>query len=142
MEDQEELLRALDGYCHAVEQAPEDLPGVLAGLISPHIDYARGWRTYAGAWQRGREAVEDADLVIILGTDHAGAMGGLTLTRQSYATPWWALPTDVGLVGRLAAILGEETALADEVTHVGEHSIELAAVWLHYFLKWKNSHAP
>ena len=67
--------------------------GNLVGLISPHIDYPRGWRTYARTWQLAADAVEEAELVILLGTDHGGGAGALTLTRQNYATPWGVLPT-------------------------------------------------
>ena len=31
-------------------------------------------------------------------------------------------------------VLGEERAFAEELHHKGEHSVELAAVWLHHFL--------
>jgi len=130
--DQSELQDALDGYCRRAGAGYEDSPGRVVGLISPHIDYARGWRTYSETWQRARAAVEDADLIIVLGTDHAGSPGSVTLTRQSYATPWGELPTDTDLVDRLAGILGEDRAFQEESHHIGEHSIELAAVWLHY----------
>jgi AmmeMemoRadiSam system protein B len=36
------------------------------------------------------------------------------------------------LVNRLAAVLGTEAAFAGELHHRSEHSIELAAVWLHF----------
>ncbi len=131
-QDPDELLNALDGYCSQATTAAEEPPGAPVGLISPHIDYSRGWRTYADTWPRAKAAVEEAELVILFGTDHTGAPDSLTLTPQSYATPWGTLPTDAGLVDRLSSILGEEQAFAQEVHHVGEHSIELAAVWLHY----------
>ena len=131
-QDPDALREALDGYCEAANSEAQADPGALVGLISPHIDYPRGWRTYAETWTMAREAVEQADLVILFGTDHAGAPDSLTLTRQSYATPWGTLPTDVPLVDRLAPLLGEEQAYAQEVHHISEHSIELAAVWLHY----------
>ena len=137
----DELRKALDGYCSnantdAGGQARNYGIGVskrIAGLISPHIDYNRGWRTYAETWQPAQKAVEDADLVILLGTDHSGSPGRLTLTRQNYATPWGQLPTDTGLVDGLVEILGEDGAFQEEVHHIGEHSVELASVWLHYF---------
>ena len=130
--DPDELLNTLDGYCSQAATAAEEHPRALVGLISPHIDYHRGWRTYADTWPLARAAVEDADLVILFGTDHSGAPDSLTLTRQSYATPWGTLPTDLEMVDRLSSILGEEQAFAQEVHHIGEHSIELASVWLHY----------
>ena len=130
------LLDTLDAYCQEAGQQAgsneEDSLGRVVGVISPHIDFARGWRTYVATWQRARAAVEEADLIILLGTDHAGRPGSFTLTRQTYSTPWGPLPTDTGLVDHLAIILGDEEAFAQEVHHVGEHSIELASVWLHY----------
>ena len=135
--DPRELLKVMDQYTRQAQ--PQDGSGRdisgnerLAGVISPHIDYPRGWRTYAETWNQAKAAVEAADRVIILGTDHAGSPGSLTLTRQSYATPWGALPTDTEVVTELASILGEDRGFAEEAHHIGEHSIELAAVWLHY----------
>jgi AmmeMemoRadiSam system protein B len=78
------------------------------------------------------KAACEAELVIMLGTDHQGSAGTLTLTEQSYATPWGVLPTDLGIVRTLAADLGEEASFAEELHHRGEHSIELAASWLHF----------
>ena len=104
----------------------------VVGLISPHIDYQRGGPVYAGVWGCAADAVRAADLAIILGTDHAGSPGCITLTRQHYATPYGVLPTDVEVVDALAAAIGEEAAFAEEIHHRGEHSVELAAVWLHH----------
>ncbi|MFZ1400066.1 MAG: AmmeMemoRadiSam system protein B [Candidatus Promineifilaceae bacterium] len=101
-------------------------------IISPHIDYPRGGKVYSKVWQRAKTAVLEADLVIILGTDHNGGLGTFTLTRQPYATPYGVLPTDLALVDELAAAIGEEAAFAEELHHRKEHSIELSAVWLHY----------
>ena len=61
--------------------------------MSPHIDYERGWQTYAQLWRRCSGALDDVELAIILGTDHKGGPGALTLTRQSYASPLGTLPT-------------------------------------------------
>jgi len=130
--DDDELLDALNEYCQNGHADGREIPGRVVGLVSPHIDYARGWRTYAETWQHARAAVEGADLIILLGTDHSGSPGRLTLTRQDYATPWGTLPTDTELVDRLADIMGEDNAFGEEIHHIGEHSIELASVWLHY----------
>jgi AmmeMemoRadiSam system protein B len=56
----------------------------------------------------------------------------LTLTRQHYATPYGVLPTAVDVVNQLAKTLGESASLTEELHHRTEHSIELAAVWLHH----------
>ena len=130
--DASALMAAFDDYCKDAREPGVAGGGPVVGIISPHIDYHRGRKSYAQVWQPAKAAVEDAELVIILGTDHAGAPGRFTLTRQSYATPLGTLPTDTGLVDQLAEILGEEAAFEEEVHHIGEHSVELAAVWLHY----------
>ena len=109
--------------------------GRLRGLITPHIDYARGGAEYARAWLPARAAVAAAELVVIFGTDHAGSAGALTLTRQRYATPWGPFPQDLAVVERLVAALGAEAAFAEELHHRSEHSIELATVWLHWLLR-------
>ena len=131
-EDGTELLAALDEYCRDAQPGPVESVANVVGVVSPHIDFPRGWRTYAETWLRVKKSVEAADLVILLGTDHSGSLGSMTLTRQEYATPWGSLPTDTDLVDRLTEILGEEDSFREEVHHVGEHSIELASVWLHY----------
>jgi AmmeMemoRadiSam system protein B len=106
-------------------------PGIV-GLVSPHIDYPRGGPVYASVWSQAAEAVRAADLAVIFGTDHSGSAGRITLTRQNYATPYGTLPTAADIVDAVAAAIGEEAAFAEEVHHRQEHSIELAAVWLHH----------
>jgi len=113
------------------EASGEDPEEDGRGLVSPHIDYARGGRTYARVWRRAAPFVREADLAVILGTDHYGEDRSITLTRQHYATPFGVLPTALSVVDALAQALGEEAAFAGELRHRGEHSIELAAVWLH-----------
>ena len=89
-------------------------------------------------WQRAQTAVSQADLVVILGTDHNGGLGSLTLTRQAYATPYGVLPTDLELVDKLTAAITPEAAFAAELNHRDEHSIELSAVWLHHIYQQNN----
>jgi len=101
-------------------------------VLSPHIDYQRGHEVYAQLWAEARGMAAAAELVIILGTDHHGGFNPVTLTRQSYATPYGVLPTEQLLTDRLARAVGEETAFAGELYHLGEHSIELTLTWLHH----------
>ena len=132
--DPDELGAAIDAYGAGVE-TPIDAaapPGRLVGVVSPHIDYERGGTTYAELWQRSAANLEDVELAIILGTDHHGGPGTLTPTRQSYTTPLGVLPTAVDVVDTLAGALGPDRAFAEELHHVTEHSIELAAVWFHH----------
>lgn len=135
----DELRQCFDGYCHdaaAVDDGSleSSAASTIVGVICPHIDYQRGWRTYAQAWQRAASTVREADLAVVFGTDHAGGLGRVTPTRQQYATPLGILPTATNVVDELALALGGESAFAEELHHRNEHSIELAVTWLHYLL--------
>lgn len=135
--DPEELATVMDEYCRNAPplDAMTAPSGPVTGIVSPHIDYKRGWATYAGVWSQSQEAIRQADLIVVFGTDHSGGPGTWTLTRQHYATPWGVLPTATAIVEGLAAELGEDAAFGEELHHRGEHSIEMALVWLHYFLR-------
>jgi MEMO1 family protein len=128
--DVDELRRTLDSYLETVDA---DVPRVtdIHGLISPHIDYGRGGPVYAVTWKHATDAAKAADLVVLLGTDHYGD-NLVTLTRQHYSTPFGVLPTAQEIVDALADAVGPDEALAGELLHRNEHSIELAAVWLHH----------
>jgi AmmeMemoRadiSam system protein B len=127
--DADKLSKELAAYRPTGQMSPAS-PGVRA-VISPHIDYQRGGPVYAETWDRAAAAVQAAEIVVVFGTDHAGAPGKLTLTRQSYATPLGVLPSAPDVVDRLAQAIGEDDAFEEELHHRREHSIELAAVWLH-----------
>ena len=128
--DPDELNSVLRGYLDEVEVKSITEEG--CGLVSPHIDYARGGSVYAQVWGRAAEFVRSADIAVIFGTDHFGEDDRLTLTRQNYATPFGVLPTARGVVDALAKTIGEEESFSSELSHRGEHSIELAATWLHH----------
>ena len=135
-EQPDELSRTLDDYCDSIGPSDEiSVTGNLVGMVCPHIDYARGHNTYASLWQAVAPNLSSVELVIILGTDHIGYSGEITLTRQPYATPYGVIPTDTQIIDRLAEEIGAERAFAQEMNHVNEHSIELASVWLHHFTR-------
>ncbi len=128
----QELKKQMEGYLSAggAEQGP--VASRSRGLVSPHIDYARGGAVYAQVWAQAAQAVRRAKLVVILGTDHFGGGQDLfTLTRQNYATPYGVLPTLQEAVTALAQAVGD-SAFAGELRHTQEHSVELASVWLHH----------
>lgn len=128
--DPAELRRLLDDFIAAVGPvAPA--PPTGRGVLSPHIDYARGGRVYAQVWQRAAEMVRAAEIVLLIGADHYSPEP-VTLTRQRYATPLGVLPTDTSVVDTLAAAIGEDAAFAGELYHRVEHSLELVVVWLQH----------
>ena len=132
-EDPAGLTTVLDSYLETAAGEDGHLrdTGRVRGLICPHIDYERGGPVYARLWDMAREAISQTDLFVVLGTDHAGGPAEITLTRQSYGTPFGVLRTDVDAVDRIKEAMGAEAAYASELNHSVEHSIELAAVWLH-----------
>jgi len=81
--------------------------------------------------------VKEAELVVILGTDHNGDEGEITLTRQNYDTPWGIVHTDQEVVNKIAALAGEDAVFGGELRHRGEHSVEAALLWLHYLTRDK-----
>lgn len=125
-----DLFRLLNDYLEgASEVEPASPPG--RGLLSPHIDYARGGPVYAQVWKRAAETARTADLAILFGTDHFSDRL-INLTRQHYATPYGVLPTDQAIVDELADALGPDAAFGGELRHRTEHSLELVLVWLHH----------
>ena len=106
----------------------------IKGIISPHIDFPRGGPIYGNVWATAAPSVEEAELIVILGTDHNGGEGGITLTRQSYETPWGVVPADQDVVDGIVALAGEDAVFAGELRHRGEHSVEAALIWAHYLM--------
>jgi hypothetical protein len=129
------LKRTLNEY---LDQSPSALLTSLKdlhatrGLVSPHIDFGRGGAVYAQAWRAAAPAAQQAELVVILGTDHYGGEAQFTLTRQNYATPYGVLPTAQAVVNTLAEAIGAQAAFEAELYHTVEHSLELPLVWLHH----------
>ncbi len=129
--DPGQLRHLFDSYLDRVNGVCSG-PATGHGVISPHIDYPRGGLVYAAVWKQAAEMARAADLVVLLGTDHYSMGDRLTLTRQSYATPYGVLPTDTDIVDALVEAIGEEEAFAGELRNRGEHSLELVATWLHH----------
>lgn len=131
-DDPAELDALFDRYAAMAPAATAAPAGSLRAIVSPHIDYQRGGSVYAQVWRQAAPRLDTFDLVLILGTDHNGSSGSITLTQLPYATPYGVLPGAPELVQQLATALGPEAAYAEELNHRHEHSIELSAVWLHH----------
>jgi AmmeMemoRadiSam system protein B len=132
--DPHELSRLLQGHLDAAGEAPA-WAATIKGLISPHIDFPRGGPIYGKAWATAAPAVKEAELIVILGTDHNGGEGEITLTKQSYETPWGIVPTDQDVVDKIAALAGDDAVFGGELRHRSEHSVEAALIWAHYLTR-------
>jgi len=108
--------------------------GRLVGAIAPHIDFGRGARGYAHVY---RDLAEDcnADLFIILGTDHFGDTQ-FAATRCDFETPLGRVRTARGVLDRMEAqFIGD--LFDGELQHPAEHTVEFQAVLLQHFLGGK-----
>ena len=83
-----ELHEFLDSHLSEAGNGGDKYPDDIKGMISPHIDYARGGDIYAKVWSRAKDALHQTDLIVILGTDHNDIEANITPTYQSYETPW------------------------------------------------------
>jgi AmmeMemoRadiSam system protein B len=132
-EDPEELRSFIKQYLDQASGDPVTETDRIVGVISPHIDYQRGGHIYAQVWSKMKTALHDAELVVILGTDHSDSKGLVTLTHQNYETPLGTVPTAKEIVDELASEIGDD-CFTLELNHRGEHSIESALIWAHYIL--------
>jgi len=134
--DPDALRLQLDGLLQSLsptdQEAVAAMEGPVAALIAPHIDYARGGRSYAIAHNVLRHGCE-ADLFIILGTNHFGDGARFALTEKDFETPLGRARTDKSFVKALAGAYDGD-ALSGEIAHRNEHSIELQLVFLQHML--------
>jgi AmmeMemoRadiSam system protein B len=108
---------------------PAALTGLVAGLIAPHLDYARGAPCYAAAYAALRDRPAP-DRVVILGTNHFGRSTSVVATASHFATPLGTTHNDVAFLERVESVLGHLRKF--EFDHAREHSIELQVAWLQH----------
>lgn len=108
-----------------------EIPGTVVGVVSPHLDYERGWHNYASAY---RALSPDArpDRVVVLGTNHFGIGDGVVLTEFGFETPLGSMPADKAVLAFLDRSLGGKRIYADQMDHLGEHSIVLQLPWIQH----------
>jgi AmmeMemoRadiSam system protein B len=114
------------------EARPDD---GLRALLSPHIDYARGGRTYAWGFKVLAERTP-ASLFVVIGTSHYSERR-FTLTRKNFKTPFGVVPTDQDYIDRLVKHYGDGLFNDELMAHMPEHSIELEVVFLQYLFEGK-----
>jgi AmmeMemoRadiSam system protein B len=120
------------GWPRASEVGPRDDRSPVRGILSPHIDFARGGHTYTWAYRALLERCP-AEVFVILGAAHQPCQRRFVLTYKDFETPLGVARTDRSFVRKLAALAGEEL-FDDEIVHRTEHSIEFQVVFLQYIL--------
>lgn len=132
----DKLTSELDRYF-----APPEGPGdgivsgsgdILKGAVMPHIDYPRGGHTYAWPYREVMSRLP-ADVYVILGTAHVATSAPYVLTAKDFETPLGTLKADREMIQALSEKCGPDV-FSDELAHLGEHSVELQAVYLKHAL--------
>jgi len=123
-----ELNQVLDAILALRPSAP--LPDLI-GLIAPHIDFARGARVYASAFQ---SLTSDKDrLCLLLGTAHSPTQERYVVCDKDFMTPLGRAQTDQELAGRLIS-LQQGRFSKDVLVHLKEHSLEFQVVFLQHLI--------
>lgn len=110
-------------------------PEAPLGLVSPHIDFARGGPVYAWSYQALSEYAAP-DLIIALGTAHMSPNSPWAITAKSYETPCGPVIADNEVFSEIKDVLWYDPR-DDEWVHRTEHSLEFQAVWLKYLWREK-----
>lgn len=93
--------------------------GHVRGVISPHIDYRRGFATYGPVSETLRK-LPSPDLVLLVGTCHSAMDSFAVLSDKNYLFPGGSLS------GRMVREYNfPEWVYAEEILHAKEHSLEL-----------------
>lgn len=111
----------------AADPAVTDLP---KAIVTPHLDYPRGWMNYAASYGRLRVA-DRPDRIIILGTNHFGESTGVAACDKGWATPLGTCEADGDVIAGLRKRLGD-AVFAHRFDHEHEHSIELQIPWIQH----------
>jgi len=124
--ESEEARKTLAQMMSLAESAPDD---ELNGLIAPHIDFARGGRVYAAAYQvlprqKGR-------LHVVLGTAHVVTKERYVICDKDFLTPLGRARTDAKAAGELARLAGGRFT-RDILVHRREHSLEFQVLCLQH----------
>lgn len=108
----------------------EEISSGLKGIIAPHIDFLRGGRCYAYAYQEMLTR-NSPKCFIILGTSHTSMEQYFCITRKDFVTPLGILHVDQELVDSIQSRYPYDL-FKDEVVHRSEHSIEFQCIFLRY----------
>lgn len=108
----------------------EEISYGLKGIVAPHIDFMRGGRCYAFAYEEVLKR-NSSKIFIIFGTSHASMENPFCLTRKDFITPLGVLSVDQELIDAIQSRYPYDL-FKDEVVHRSEHSIEFQCIFLRY----------
>jgi len=119
------LKKQIDGFFSSKEGPdfkPSDNKGKsIKGIVVPTYELKQAGPIYAWAYKELQEA-QQPDVLIIIGTAHAGLEQPFALTDKDFETPLGVVPVDQPIVDRLKALVPEY--FAEDIAHLSEHAIE------------------
>lgn len=130
-----ELISCIDSYFEDTSNQLEKAENIV-GIISPHIDFSRGGKSYAKAY---KELIDnkDCNTFIIFGTSHyASVENPFILTKKTFASPFGEVQVDLDLIKSVENSCDWDL-YEGEIYHKSEHSIEFQVVFLQYLFKNK-----
>jgi hypothetical protein len=129
--DRGQLKKQIDGFFSSKEgpdfKPSENRGKVIKGLMVPTYDLKQAGPIYAWAYKELQEA-QQPDVVIIIGTAHAGLERPFALTDKDFETPLGVVPVDRALLDRLKTLVPEY--FSEDVAHLSEHAIEFQLPFL------------
>jgi MEMO1 family protein len=132
-DNREKLLAYLDKMF--AETRPPQMRGEMQGILTPHIDYSRGYKVYREIYRY--LPLTDKELIVVFGTCHGLTPSLWNISLKDFYTPLGILPCASGL----ASLVRENPVLnkhLDEWCHRAEHSIELQLPIIQFQLQHRN----
>ena len=119
------LKKQIDGFFSSKEgpdfKPSENKGKPIKGLVVPTYELKQAGPIYAWAYKELQEA-HQPDVLVIIGTAHAGLEQPFALTDKDFETPFGVVPVDRPIVDRLKALVPEY--FTEDIAHVSEHAIE------------------
>lgn len=134
--DPVQLRAQLNAYYQSKEgpgHDPSEHAGqVIKGLVVPGFDLKEAGPIYAWGYKELREG-QVPDVLIVMGTCHAGLEGGIALTDKDFETPFGRIPVNRPLIEAIRQESGE-AFFQEELSHIREHSLEFQLPFLQHAL--------
>lgn len=123
--DRGQLKKQIDGFFSSKE-GPDFKPSsnkgrLIKGLVVPTYEPKHAGPIYAWAYKELQES-QQPDVLVIIGTAHAGLEGLFAVTDKDFETPLGIVPVDRPIIERLKALVPEY--FSEDLAHLTEHSIE------------------
>ncbi|MBW8065530.1 MAG: AmmeMemoRadiSam system protein B [Nitrospira sp.] len=134
--DSTQLLAQLESF-YSSKEGPEIRPSAnrgkrMRGLVAPHHEMRDAGPLYAWAYKELKEAVAP-NLVVVLGTCHAGLENLYALTDKDFETPLGLVRVDRDILDWFRKH-GSSTYFDEELNHQYEHTIEFQLPFLQHTL--------